>query len=283
MTTNTDLNIKDSITIDQGAKLVFVTFADNMLKNMSDNDFSLYVNDSLLASTGPTGTSTSHPFVVDLKPSFDPSRAQKIDAQWDRKFGVTGVGAFAGNAELYAKGSFSTKPDSEALNSIQLKIGYTFIWANADVFKYVGFSGNIASEHPQDFSQTNLVGDIVVSTILPWTDILARIITNNTQNSSVGLLLQPAIDYVKNTMTKDLSYVRGAIHGSWDVPIMKDQYVSIYGVAYFQHGIRPRSYIEMTLAQNLSPSLAVVAQWVNGELPPLFQRDVDLRIGLRFQ
>jgi len=68
-----------------------------------------------------------------------------------------------------------------------------------------------------------------------------------------------------------------------DIPLLKDQYLRLYGVAYFQNGYKPRSYIEMTFEQDLSSSVAVIGKWVNGELPPLFKRESDFRIGLRFK
>ncbi|MDP3150225.1 MAG: hypothetical protein Q8N83_13975, partial [Ignavibacteria bacterium] len=79
------------------------------------------------------------------------------------------------------------------------------------------------------------------------------------------------------------SYLRGSFHCEWNLPTKSNQYINIYSVVYFQKGYQPRSYIEMTFEQDLSESIAIVAKWVNGELPPLFQREADLRIGLRFK
>lgn len=282
-TLNRSLAIPDSLAIIYNARMIAIYFRDPVLKNMENNNFALFIDDSLVASTSTTGESASHPLSVDFKPSFDLAQPQEMDVQWRRRFLESGVGAFAGNMEFEGRGALSTRPDSGTLNSIQLRAGYTLIWADAGVFKYVGLNGKIGSEHPQDFSETNLVGSLVLSTILPRTDVLARFIADNTTNSSPGLLVQPAIEIVKNTTVRDSSFVRGAIHGSWDIPLMKDQYASLYAVVYFQDGYRPRSYIEMTLVQSLSPSIAFIAKWVNGELPPLFSREADLRLGLRFQ
>ena len=282
-TKDVELKIISNIAVNEDAKLVSIKFIDDTLKSMADDDFALYVNDIMAARTDTASSTGTGVFKVDLKPSFDSKEAQKVDVNWGRKLSESDAKGFATNINMNAKGNFSTKPDSAALNSIQLKAGYALIWTNAGLFKYLGLNGQIGSEHPQDFSQTNLVGSVVFSTVMPWTDILARVIANNKTNSSVGLLLQPAFEFVKNTAVKDSSYLRGAIHGNWNIPLIKNQYISFYGVAYFQDGYQPRSYVEMTFEQDISPSLAVIAKWVNGELPPLFQREVDFRIGLRFK
>jgi len=282
-TKNNELNFKGDISISKDPLLVIVRFIDVTLKDMKNDDFGFYVNDSVIARTDTSSNLAKNDFKVDLKPSLDATKAQKVDINWDRKLSESISNGLATSFELNAKCAFSTKPDSASLNSIQFKTGYNLIWTNVGLFKYMGLSGQIGSEHPQDFSETNLVGNIVLSSVIPWTDILARFITSNKINSSLGILVQPAINFVKNTSVKDSSYIRGAIHCNWDLPLIKNQYIHIYSVVYFQNGYRPRSYIEMTLSQDISSSLAIIGKWVNGELPPLFTREVDFRIGLQFK
>ncbi|MFA6596931.1 MAG: hypothetical protein WCS69_04345 [Ignavibacteriaceae bacterium] len=281
-TKGSEVTARESIGVKDG-ELVFIKFVDNAIKNMAGDDFALYLDNVLVKRTDSVSAIGGGVFKLDLKPSLDAAEAQKLDLVWGRKFVESYTNGTAMNVDLNLKGAFSSKPDSAALNSVQIKGGYTFIFTDVGLFKYLGLNGNIGSEHPQNFSQTNMVGSVAFSTVLPWTDILARVIANNRTNASIGLLLQPAIEFVKNTTVKDSSYLRGAIHGGWDIPLLKNQYVSFYGVAYFQKGYQPRSYVEMTLEQDLSESLAVVAKWVNGALPPLFQHEADFRIGLRFK
>ncbi len=279
-----NIDIKPKISKNKSSLQVRIKFTDDSLKDMTDDDFNLIVDDSVLASTETTSTNVDkNPLTIDLKPSLDLSSSQKVDLDWARKLSASGGGLWETNLLLSAKGAFSTKPDSAALNSVQLKVGYNFIYVNADVFKYFGLSANVGSEHPQDFSETNLVGSAVLSTVVPYTDLLAKLITNNRKAASFGLLIEPAVEFVKNTAKKDSSFIRGAIHGNWIIPLFNKQCVSIYGVAYFQNGYRPRSYIEMTFEQDLTSSIAVIGKWINGELPPLFERESDFRIGLRFK
>jgi hypothetical protein len=280
-TKDVELKIGSNIETNSTALLVYIKFIDETIKEMAYDDFALYVNNNVIARSD-TASSGTNIFKMDLKPSFDSKEAQKVDVDWGRKFSETYSKGFASNIDMKAKGAFSTKPDSAALNSIQLNIGYSLIW-DVELLKYFGLSGKLGSEHPQDFSRPNMVGSIVVSTIIPYTDRLARFIANNKTNSSIGLLIQPSVEFVKNTSIKDSSYIRGVLQSSWDIPLIKDQYINIYGAAYFRKGDRPRSYIEMTFEQDISESIAIVAKWVNGELPPLFQREADLRIGLRFK
>ena len=174
-------------------------------------------------------------------------------------------------------------PDSAALNSIQWNAGYQYVLAYIDGFKYLGIKGQLGAEHPQDFSQTNIVGSFSLSTVLPFTDQLARLIAGDDKDASIGILIQPALDLVWKTTVKDSSYLRGAVHGNWNIPIRQGQYMNIYGVAYFQDKFRPRSYIELNVTQTISPSTDVIVKWINGELPPLFQRNSDLRLGLSFK
>jgi hypothetical protein len=289
ITTNSIVNIKDTLIADKDAKIIFLIFQDDKLKDMAEDDFSLFINDSLIASTAsPSKDSTSSdssasPFKIDIKPSLDLSQAQELDLSWNREITLASSSTSENKAKITAKGFFSTHPDSTALNSIQLNLQYTFLSGNVGLFKYTGLSAQFGSEHPQNFSQTNLVGSIVLSTILPWTDRLTRFITNNKNDAIIGLIFQPAIDIVRKTSVQDSNYVRGAIHGNWIIPLTKDENIVFYGVAYFQNGFHPRSYTELTIEHNILSSIAIIAKWVNGELPPLFQRESELRIGVRFQ
>jgi hypothetical protein len=281
-TTNVFLDIKETVEID--SPNVFVKFHDPIIKSMQNCAFVVFVNDTIYASSDSTSDSfSSNPLAIDLKPSLDLSKAQELDINWDRNLTGSSLGDFAGNVKLHAEGKFSTKPDSAVLNSVIWSVGYRLIWGNAGVFKYFAVTGQVGGEHPQDFSQTNLVGSIVLSSILPWTDILARVVTDNQKDASIGLLIQPAVDFVKDTKVSDSSYVRGAIHSNWEIPLFNNQYADIYSVAYFQNGYRPRSYIEISLVQKLTSSFAIIAKWVNGELPPFFNRVADLRIGFQLQ
>jgi hypothetical protein len=257
-------------------KTVNIEFSDETLKTMANDDFSLSVNDTIIAKSDTSSFAGKNEFKFDIKPAFNSDEPQKLDINWDRTF-------YNGSLVFSAKGYFSTKTDSAALNSIQFKTGYSFIWNDCGVFKYFGLSGEIHSEHPQDFSQTNLVGSIVGSSIIPGLGNLARILFRPNNIIAVDFLIQPAVEFVKNTSVEDSSFIRGAIHCGWDIPLLKDQYLCLYGVAYFQNGYRPRSYIEMTFEQDISQSVAVIGKWVNGELPPLFERESDFRIGLRFK
>jgi hypothetical protein len=275
-TKDIDLKIKGEITQSNSSGQVFIKFTNPILKDMADDDFSLSVNDTIIAKSDTTSFAGKNEFKFDIKPAFDTDEPQKLDVNWDRTF-------YNGSLIFSAKGNFSTKTDSAALNSVQFKTGYSLIWNDCGVFKYFGLSGEIHSEHPQDFSQTNLVGSIVGSSIIPGLGSLARILFRSNNIITVDFLIQPAIEFVKNTSVKDSSFIRGAIHCGWDIPLLKNQYLCLYGVAYFQNGYRPRSYIEMTFEQDISQSIAVIGKWVNGELPPLFKRESDFRIGLRFK
>ncbi|MDP3149300.1 MAG: hypothetical protein Q8N83_09260, partial [Ignavibacteria bacterium] len=174
ITEDAELNIKGVITKDENTKLIFIKFIDETLKEMADDDFELLVDSIVIAKT----SIDSSKFNIDLKPAFDATTPQKIDIDWLHKY-------VNNNIYLRAKGNFSTKPDSSALNNVQFNAGWsTFIITQAGVFKYVALNGQISSEHPQNFSQTNMVGSAVLSTVLPWTDMLARVITNNRKKNS---------------------------------------------------------------------------------------------------
>ena len=275
MTTGMIVQARDSLVIDTDACSIRKYFIDNTLIEQQDCRFTLAINDVIFISTDSTMGSGMPSLKIDVKPSLDASKAQELDVDW----------VYKNNAgfQLHAKGYFSTMPDSAALNSIQWNAGYQYVIAPLNGFKYFGIKGQIGGEHPQDFSQTNLVGSFSLSTILPWTDRIARFIAGDDKDASLGILIQPALDLVWKTNVKDSSYLRGAVHGNWNIPIKQGQYVSIYGVAYFQDKFRPRSYIELNVTQNISPSLDVIVKWINGELPPLFQRESELRLGLSFK
>jgi hypothetical protein len=281
-TANMVIDAKDTVKVDLSR--VYVVFSDDNIKTMQSCAFVMLVNDTVFASSDSASeNSSSKPLSIDLKPSLDLSKSQELDITWNRNLAAISMGGFASNVQLHAEGKFSSKPDSAALNSVQWSIGYRLIWGNAGIFKYFAISGQAGGQHPQDFSQTDLVGSVILSSILPWTDVLARVLTDNQTDASIGLLIQPAIDIVKKTAVGDSSYSRGAIHANWEIPLMDKQYANLYSVAYFQSGYRPRSYIEISIVQKLSTSLAIIAKWVNGELPPLFNRVADFRIGLQLQ
>lgn len=221
---------------------------------------------------------------IDIKPSFEKDEPQKIDASWESCLMKTGEMFEAlGYINLIAKGNFSTKPDLNSLNSIRLGAEYSLVWGGTSKFKYVGVSGRIGTEHPQDFSKTNAVGDFIVTTILPYSDIFTRLITGNYTDAVLGIIIEPEIQFVRNTNFRDSNYVRYSIASQWDIPILNSQYIHLFGVAYFQEHYRPRTYIELTIEQEISSSLSVVGKWINGELPPLFSKESDFRIGLRFK
>jgi len=274
MTTGMMVQKRDSSFVDEETNAIRIYFISPTLREQQDCKFMLAINDSLFISTDSSMCSGWPSLKFDIKPSLDASKAQELDVDWN-------YNTFQG-FQLHAKGYFSTMPDSAALNSIQWNAGYQYVIAVLDGFKYLGIKGQAGGEHPQDFSQTNLVGSFSLSTILPWTDRLARFFAGDDKDASLGILIQPAIDLVWKTTTKDSSYLRGAVHGNWNIPIKQGQYVSIYGVAYFQDKFRSRSYIELNVTQNISPSLDVIVKWINGELPPLFQRESELRLGLSF-
>jgi hypothetical protein len=275
MTTGTVVQARDSLVIDTPACSIRKYFIDNSLVEQQDCRFILAINDCIFISTDTTTTAGVPSLKIDIKPSLDATKAQELDVNWDYKNNA--------GLRLNAKGYFSTIPDFAALNSIQWSIGYQYALALSKGFKYFGIKGQVGGEHPQDFSQSNIVGSFSLSTVLPWTDQLARFIAGDDKDASLGILIQPAVDLVWKTTVKDSSYLRGAVHGNWNIPIRQGQYISLYGVAYFQDKFRPRSYIELSVTQNISSSLDVIVKWINGELPPLFQRDADLRIGLSFK
>jgi hypothetical protein len=275
MTTGMVVQAKDSLDIDMDAYSIRMYLINPALTEQQDSKFMLAINNSTFISTDSTTSSGMPSLKIDAKPSFEASKAQELDVDWQ-------YNTYKG-IQLHAKGYFSTMPDSAALNSIQWSAGYQYVLAFLDGFKYLGVKGQIGGEHPQDFSQTNMVGSFSISTILPWTDQLARFIAGDDKDASLGILIQPAVDLVWRTAVKDSSYLRGAIHGNWNIPIKQGQYISLYGVMYFQEKFRPRSYIELNVTQSLSSSLDVIVKWVNGELPPLFQRVADLRIGLSYK
>jgi hypothetical protein len=274
MTTGMIVQARDSLVIDTDACSIRKYFVDNTLIEQQDCSFTLAINDVIFISTDSTTGGVMPSLKIDIKPSFEPSKAQELDVDW----------VYKNNAgfQLSAKGYFSTMPDSEALNSIQWNAGYQYVIAPLNGFKYFGIKGQIGGEHPQDFSQTNIVGSFSISSILPWTGQLARLFAGIDRNASNGILIQPALDIVWKTTVKDSSYLRGAVHGNWNIPIKQGRYVNLYGAAYFQDKFRPRSYIELNVTQTISTSLDVIVKWMNGELPPLFQRESELRLGLSF-
>jgi hypothetical protein len=265
----------DSSFADEKTNAMRIYFISPTLREQQDCEFILAINDSIFISTDSSMSSGWSSLKFDIKPSLDASKAQELDVDWN-------YNTFHG-FQLHAKGYFSTMPDSAALNSIQWNAGYQYVLALLDGFKYLGIKGQMGGEHPQDFSQTNIVGSFSLSTVLPFTDQLARFLAGDDRDASIGILIQPALDLVWKTTVKDSSYLRGAVHGNWNIPIRQGQYMSIYGVAYFQDKFRPRSYIELNVTQTISPSTDVIVKWINGELPPLFQRNSDLRLGLSFK
>jgi hypothetical protein len=274
MKTGMAIQKRDSLHVDEDGISIRAYFLSPDLSQMLDGEFMLAINDSVFISTDSTTHSGWPLLKIDVKPSFEASKAQEMDVDWS-------YNSFRG-LQIHVKGYFSTMPDSAALNTIQWSAGYQYVLAYLSGFKYLGIKGQVGGEHPQDFSQTNMIGSFSISTILPWTDQLARFIAGDDKDASIGILVQPAVDLVWKTTVKDSSYLRGAVHGNWNIPVRQGQYVSIYGVAYFQDKFRPRSYIELNVTQSISPSLDVIVKWINGELPPLFQRDSELRLGLSY-
>ncbi len=270
------LKIIREVSKNKESRQVFIKFIDPILMDMADDDFSLIVNDEVISKSDTGSYAGKNVLRFDLKPAFNIDEPQKLDIKWNRSF-------YNGSFSLSADGYFSTKPDSGMLNSIQFKTDYSFKWTDISDFNYVGLTGQLRTEHPQNFSQTNIAGSIIVSSTLPFMGKLANVLFKPSNKIVVDFLIQPAVDFVLNTAVKDSSFIRGAIHCGWDIPLLKDQYIYFYGVAYFQSGFRPRSYIEMTFEQDISNSVAAIVKWVNGELPPLFIRESDFRIGLRFK
>jgi len=222
-------------------------------------------------------------FNIDMKPALDKDKPQRLDFSIDRNFELHYSKGTSGQLKFSAKGYFSSKPDSNSLNSIKLNFGYDYLFTNAGAFKFFGLSGKIGTEHPQDFKQTNLTGSVVLSGIVPYTGEFARMLTGNDEDASYGIILNPEVQFVKNTKYADSNSIRFALHGGWDIPILKGQYLKLYGVAYYQNGYKPRSFIEATIEQKLSANTFLIAKWVNGELPPLFKKESDFSVGLRIQ
>jgi|GEM_PF-2797625 len=243
------------------------------LDEKEDIDLVLYANDQKLVSSTAKTVDTYSKFDIDIKPSIDLNEPQKLDIKFDR--------SFSSRFNFTSRAYFSSKVDSNALNSIQLGTSYSIVIPNLNKFKYLGISGKITSEHPQDFSETNLAGSIVLSSIIPFTDQIARIPTNNNSNASIGLLVQPELQFVKNTVISDSSFGRFTLHGAWDIPLFTGQYARFYAVAYFQDKFKPRSYIEMTIEQEVTETIAFIVKWINGELAPTFSREVSLNVGIR--
>lgn len=222
-------------------------------------------------------------FNIDLKPSFDKDKPQCMDIGFQRKFALNSNSHNFNQFDLSAKAYLSSKPDLNNLRSININFGYQYLFSQVGEFKFVGLSGKIGTEHPQDFSQTNMVGSLVFSTVIPYSDLIIRKLTGNVTDACLGVLLEPEIQFVKNTSFADSNYLRLALHGACNIPLLPGQYAKFYGIAFFQKDFIPRSYIEATIEQKINPSLYLIAKWVNGMLPPLFIRESDLRIGIRIQ
>lgn len=284
VTTGVALNVGAKVNADFSSYIVSVTFTDSSLSSMQGDVFGLYVNGQLVSTSEVSAGSAPVPVLqVDAKPSLDVNQPQEVDVYWARSFTSTKLGSFYGNAQAEARANFTSKPDSGSPNRVQWDLAYRVIYADAGPFKYFGLSGRAGGEHPQDFSRTNIVGAAVLSTIVPWTDILAREVKGNWTDPSLGLLVEPAVEYVYNTNPGDTSYIRGAIYGGWEIPIASKEYAELYSTVYFQKGYRPRGYIDLTFAHKLSSTFALVIKWIDGEMPPLFLRVADLRVGLRMQ
>jgi len=142
-------------------------------------------------------------FNIDMKPALDKDKPQRLDFSIDRNFELHYNKGFSGQLKLSAKGYFSSKPDSNSLNSIKLNFGYDFLFTNVGKFKFFGLSGKIGTEHPQDFKQTNLTGSFVLSSIVPYSGEFARILTGNEDDPSYGIILAPEAQFVKNTKYTD--------------------------------------------------------------------------------
>jgi hypothetical protein len=222
-------------------------------------------------------------FNVDLKPAFVNGIPQRLDFSIERNYEFQNNKSVSGQFKFSGKGYLSTKPDTNSLNSIKLNFGYEYLLTNVGKFKFLGLYGKIGTEHPQDFKQTNLTGNFVVSSIIPCTGEFARLITGNESDPSYGIIVNPEAQFVKNTAYADSNYFRFALHGAWDIPILKGQYLRLYGVAFYQKDFKPRSYIEATIEQQLSTNVFLIGKWVNGELPPLFHKESDFSVGIRVQ
>jgi hypothetical protein len=273
----------DSIDIDkEGKKAVYYyKFDPDEIKKMKDLKIVFQIGskkyDFISNFTEPVK------FNFDLKPSFIKENPQRLDYSISRKFGISNKKSILSQFNILAEGYLSSKPDTNSLNSLKFNLEYQFLLSKASEFKFIGLSIIAGSEHPQDFSQTNLKGSIVISTIIPFSDYFTRFITGNKRDACIGILTEPEIQFIKNTSYSDSNFVRLALHGNWNIPLLDGQYFRLYGVAFYQNGFKPRSYIEGTLEQKVTSSIYLIGKWVNGTLPPLFTKESEFSVGLRIK
>jgi len=219
-------------------------------------------------------------FQVDAKPVDQNGVAAKLDYDWDRTWPDIELHGFS-------TGTVSSK-SKDTLNNLTFGVGWKHDIAR---IYYVPLELNAKLENNQDFTVKDASAEAKIS--FPTRELggwfrpgaWARFITGNNGSASPdpflfislqgGDRLSPADD-----TTKWFFRVSGGTQ--WRFPIIGKNYVTAQVQGWWVPTSKSRktfSYVSVMYSQKISDDFAWTVKWINGELPPLFEKSTSFNIG----
>ena len=230
------------------------------------------------------GNITDRRFVLDVKPIQDEKGGvSAFDVRWDWDRTVSQFVEFQANTVAY----LSTK-SADSSNSVSIRLGVAY---NLSDKYYVPLGANAKLESSEDFSRKDYSVDLGLSFSIEAMRLslsgLAREFTGNTVDAAPEPRIYLYGEYIfRQSLASgvaDVNIKRLNGQAFWSVPIQTKQYLNLSAKIWLEEKTRPRSFVEASYEYRVNDELSLLLKWINGELPPYFQKQANVSAGFSFK